>query len=407
MQSGVITLTEKLKNNFMQIDNLLDGKVSMYLHLVRGISAILVVMEHVSGKLFSYSNEPLVVQILFLFNLLGRPAVRVFFVLSGLFIARSILRAIFKGNWSWRSYLINRLTRLYVVLIPALVLTFLLMMTAYYLWGTTYDNDNFLTFMGNLFFLQEILVQTYGTNHPLWSLSFEFWYYMIFPLIALMSFNKLSRVKSFFLFVLTIVLFNFVGYKISLSFIIWMLGALALFLPIKYEYKSNLVPTISFLIFVISLFIRPFVLTGKIFTSNDFNLFLADLSIAISLVFFIHSLMARQNNAFDQLNTTRKSSSINSIPEKLAGMSFSLYLTHQPIIDFVHVGAKKQGFKGLTPNLFSFVIEILIVSVLIVLAYGFSLITESRTNIIRDKAFKISRRDQNKRSSNSDSISVQ
>jgi peptidoglycan/LPS O-acetylase OafA/YrhL len=37
-------------------------------------------------------------------------------------------------------------------------------------------------FFGNLFFLQTIAVPSLGSNGPLWSLSNEFWYYIMFPL---------------------------------------------------------------------------------------------------------------------------------------------------------------------------------------------------------------------------------
>src|SRR5262249_53262489 len=38
------------------------------------------------------------------------------------------------------------------------------------------------TFVGNLLFLQTIFCTTFGSNGPLWSLSNEFWYYVLFPL---------------------------------------------------------------------------------------------------------------------------------------------------------------------------------------------------------------------------------
>jgi peptidoglycan/LPS O-acetylase OafA/YrhL len=38
--------------------------------------------------------------------------------------------------------------------------------------------------LGNLVFLQAILVPTWGSNGPLWSLAFEFWFYIWFPTLA-------------------------------------------------------------------------------------------------------------------------------------------------------------------------------------------------------------------------------
>src|SRR5947208_15340259 len=54
---------------------------------------------------------------------LGRQAVVMFFVLSGFFIGWSVIGSIRSGRWSWRGYIVRRLTRLGIVLLPALLLT--------------------------------------------------------------------------------------------------------------------------------------------------------------------------------------------------------------------------------------------------------------------------------------------
>src|SRR5690625_6146906 len=88
-----------LYTNFLKVDELLKGNVSIYLDFVRGISAVLVVMEHLSSRLFvgfgNVESPNLFVQALYLLNILGGPAVILFFVLSGLFISRSVLKAVY------------------------------------------------------------------------------------------------------------------------------------------------------------------------------------------------------------------------------------------------------------------------------------------------------------------------
>ena len=54
---------------------------------------------------------------------LGHQAVMVFFVLSGFLVGGHVYTAVAEGRWSWPDYLIKRLTRLWIVLLPALVLT--------------------------------------------------------------------------------------------------------------------------------------------------------------------------------------------------------------------------------------------------------------------------------------------
>jgi peptidoglycan/LPS O-acetylase OafA/YrhL len=120
-------------------------------------------------------------------------AVVVFFVLSGFLVGGNALEAFQTGRWSSRRYSIRRLTRLWIVLIPALVLTWLWHCVFRQLGvpgpsSGAHDVANHIadftlsTFVGNVFFLQTIVVPTYGNNDPLWSLANEFWYYVVFPL---------------------------------------------------------------------------------------------------------------------------------------------------------------------------------------------------------------------------------
>lgn len=92
------------------------------------------------------------------------------------------------------------MTRLWLVLLPALALTLGWDLAGGALsGGAGYDGRYYErnhsgpttsepaehgvpTLLGNVFFLQTIVTPTYGTNGPLWSLANEFWYYLMFPL---------------------------------------------------------------------------------------------------------------------------------------------------------------------------------------------------------------------------------
>ena len=71
---------------------------------------------HVRGLFFidySYiSNPSLVHKTLYALTGFGNQAVMVFFVLSGYFIGTSVCESLDARRWSWRVYLVNRLTRL-------------------------------------------------------------------------------------------------------------------------------------------------------------------------------------------------------------------------------------------------------------------------------------------------------
>lgn len=131
---------------------------------------------------------------------LGHQAVIVFFVLSGYFVGGSVLGQILGSRWSTTQYVLRRLVRLEVVLLPALLLTLF-----WDHWGVAaahgagYDGrfaallhsgpaadmplrHDFASFAGNAAFLMTVSTAVYGSNGPLWSLANEFWYYTLFPL---------------------------------------------------------------------------------------------------------------------------------------------------------------------------------------------------------------------------------
>jgi peptidoglycan/LPS O-acetylase OafA/YrhL len=47
----------------------------------------------------------------------------VFFVLSGFLVGGSVIKAHRQGQWRWTGYLSRRLSRLWIVIVPALLLT--------------------------------------------------------------------------------------------------------------------------------------------------------------------------------------------------------------------------------------------------------------------------------------------
>jgi peptidoglycan/LPS O-acetylase OafA/YrhL len=78
--------------------------------------------------------------------------------------------------------------------------------------------------VGNVFFLQTIVVPTFGSNGPLWSLANEFWYYMLFPAIGVAARGPGSpRVRALSGLLATVIA-GCVGWKILAGFVVWMFG---------------------------------------------------------------------------------------------------------------------------------------------------------------------------------------
>jgi len=178
---------------------------SVLLDLTRGVAALLVLTSHWRDLFFvdfpeTYRRSHLLgrmVAVPYLLFGAGHEAVVIFFVLSGYLISGSIFRLLQRGEWNWRVYLTHRMVRLWIVLLPGLLLCAFwdrlglgihASLPLYFgLGGNGIVTDvtgklSAQVFFGNLFFLHPMLVPTYGSDSALWSLPNEFWYYILFPL---------------------------------------------------------------------------------------------------------------------------------------------------------------------------------------------------------------------------------
>ncbi len=186
----------------------------------------------------------------------GHQAVMVFFVLSGLFVGGAVLRN--RESFSWQTYSIARLSRLWVVLIPALVVTALV---DWWLgshapevlagghraaWNSGPSPDepysaSLSTALLNLLFLQTIIAPVFGSNGPLWSLANEFWYYVLLPLCVLAiggrsKGNPLSLATRVATGLLAALVFAWLPVGVREGYFIWLLGL------IVYRFAGRLKP---------------------------------------------------------------------------------------------------------------------------------------------------------------------
>ena len=166
---------------------------SMLISLLRGLAALQVAAAHLRAEVFpglrELADPPLAYQLLAFCTAFAHQAVVVFFLISGWLVGGSLLDK-FGQPGALRNYAIDRATRLWAVLVPAL----LLMLAIGAIVGTvdparadlSAANDySIASFAGNLAGLQTVLVEPYAGNYALWSLSNETWYYVQFPLLLL------------------------------------------------------------------------------------------------------------------------------------------------------------------------------------------------------------------------------
>lgn len=188
---------------------------------LRGVASLLVVLGHArelmapsaaeAGRLMrvdgSVLQDPtaLVSALLLVPAGFAREAVGVFFALSGFWVGGSVLRGVqvraaagaqARGAFTWPRYLVARLSRLWIVLVPALVLTAVVDAVAVAAGSpheTAPGEHTWWAFLGNVFFLQPRWVPVFGWNVSLWSLSYELWFYLVLPAALLAASAAVRR----------------------------------------------------------------------------------------------------------------------------------------------------------------------------------------------------------------------
>lgn len=356
--------------------------------MIRGLSALAVMLGHVRGLFFTdypeLSHPSAFLHLLYAVTGFGHQAVIVFFVLSGYFIGASVCDSVAARRWSWRIYLVNRLARLQLVLLPALVLGAIwdqiglrLPQAASFYYGGLYkyylpsvaERSTVPVFFGNLFFLQSVASPVFGSNGPLWSLSFEFWYYILFPALILAATSWLG-IRHRILYVSgALLLLWFVGPVISLYFLIWLAGAgVGRLRRISWLQAPRRLPiAVAFggLIFAAALAwnrLKP----GWPETKADFFI---GACFALWLFLLVHG----RREDF--------SASYGRIAKTLSGFSYTLYLLHFPALLLLRGLLDPQG--NWPPDLLHLIYGLGIAALILSYAYLVAEFTEGRTAAVR------------------------
>lgn len=170
---------------------------------LRWIAALVVVLSHIQQTLLRKAGVPLpaypeglVTKPIFRAEGFGHAAVVVFFVLSGFLVGGKLLElaASRQIHTAWPHFLRDRVARIFIVLLPALLLTGLVLAGLLLFAGTapfvsqggwSFTLPSSLTadlhparWLGAPLLLNEFRVPTLETDGPLWSLSYEWFYYM-------------------------------------------------------------------------------------------------------------------------------------------------------------------------------------------------------------------------------------
>lgn len=369
---------------------------SVNLNAIRGAAALVVLIGHTRSLFFSSftAHVPAPSQHLqqgigsgSVQISMGNEAVIVFFVLSGYLVGGSAIRDLNNGTWSWKKYLLLRLTRLWIVLMPALLFGILVDHT-----GLRVFHGNFSIYTGppglcvapcnvadrllpkvvagNMFFLQTIFVATAGTNNALWSLANEFWYYLAFPMCLLTVRTDQSIVRRVCWATLLLAIGVLVGKGIFLLFFVWLLGALISVLPLEAPRQAARIGScvLATIFLVLTITVRRIHL----------SYYGAEWVIAVCFSMWLYLLLHRTEVAQPTI--------YKGIADFLSRISYTLYLVHLPLAIFLCacINTPWRHWDKTPSHLAAF---ILLNLVLVLFSYAFYLAFEANTDRIRRALF--------------------
>lgn len=335
---------------------MINDSKSVFLHAVRWIAALIVLVGHAQ----MYVRQK-VGAAAFEFEYIGdhaHAAVMVFFVLSGFVIAWSVDK---NSSLTWKKYYLDRFTRIYSVLPLAIGFTLILDFVGSQ-FSDAYSNpalipqDGYLIrLLINIFSLQGI--QGYrvqlGSNAALWSVGYEFMYYILFGLIFFWREIFRSSIKLAIIVLLS--LFILAGIKISLYFLIWLLGVAAY----KIQKSVELSRTFFWIFLILALLINHFVVYNAL---GDVE-YLRDFSLALIIA-----------GLFIPTSPLIKALKFNKF---MADFSYSLYAIHMPILFFAYyvIYDETMSIKWFTFNA---------ISASLIIGWIFSILAEKKRFILRD-----------------------
>ncbi len=368
----------------------LSPSASGHLDWVRALAAWTVMWGHLRALFFvdypDVHNASRMLGLIYFATGFGRQSVMVFFVLSGFLITTSIAKKHAAGTWSLREYAIDRASRLYVVLIPGLLLGLLWDQSGRMLFSSSglyshplisfgtiiaQDQLNLKTFLGNLLFLQTIRCATFGSNGPLWSLANEFWYYVLFPLmlIAAFAWRKRSLRIAIPATALAFGVAAFVGSGILSGFLIWLAGS-ALVLAYRSLRIRKKVPLILYMV-ISCVGLSACLVAVRL---NRLNIRAGDLLIGLAFTVFLFGIL--------QIDFGARHQTYTGMGRFFADFSYSLYVLHFPLLLFLRGWiAPVERWR---PDAAHLSYGAMIGAMVVVYAWIVSVFTENKTRLVRN-----------------------
>jgi peptidoglycan/LPS O-acetylase OafA/YrhL len=340
-----------------------------WLDLFRGLAALVVVTTHCRTMLFveygllPAADKTVQTSIFFFLTRIAQEAVLLFFVLSGFLVGGKVIQRLRAGTFDLRSYTLDRTVRIMLPLLSALMLIVI---------SNTITGQQFsvIDYLGNIVSLQGILVP--WVSGPLWSLAYEVWFYVLMGAVAwwLTTSKNINRYIGIVILFICFLIFSHL--KATYLFI-WFLGAMSFF----YVKKNNLLLFGGILALIASMLtLQFFGRESRTFRLHDVDNIktICELCLGISMCVIVQQVIHRKPK--NKLGVF-----LNKFGTRLADFSYTLYLTHLPIVYMlVHFGfPKSQSINAVSIGYYLSAIAISLVS-----AYAIYFVFERRTKYVKE-----------------------
>jgi peptidoglycan/LPS O-acetylase OafA/YrhL len=341
-----------------------------FLNTLRWTSAFLVMTGHAFGWVYDTDSPHLSIAKYILD--LGHGAVVIFFVVSGYLVGGGVLKR--AESFRLTPYAAARFSRIYIVVVPALALTALLDWGSWLIlpdnpiysqvWGRltnpVYGSYTTSHIVASVLSLESIVGPAMGSNKPLWSLGFEWFFYFLFPMVLLSTsgFARSTGTKLLACVALVVPMLLLHQRWMILYWLIWLAGAWS-----STAKSSAALGIAGTAVCIVSLLLSPFI-----------DQRITDVFEGAGLALL--------------LSWPRTTSLCLSRPldKRLADMSYSLYLTHMPIFTFAIFGLWLSGlfplgrFTSFVPGI---ALLVILNAVAAGVAYLFYRLFERRTDAFK------------------------
>ena len=326
---------------------------SAFIDFARIAAALTVALAHLRYSMLpeykAVTDHPLWFSILAFCSGFASDAVILFFVISGWLVGGSLLDSRHKAT-PYSDYALARACRLGTVLVPAFVIHLAAHAAIYRSMSPPFDLQ---TLIGNLFGLQTVIVDCFGGNFPLWSLANETAYYVGFVLVVASFDRRFTPTARVSLIVALNLYWLVLTPQIRLYSAIWLFGVLASRLQRKVDWRIAPAVLVALLAWV----------SAKRFMDVSTG-FVPD---AVTAVLFGLVLIFMAEEGLPAIQTR--------FWAFLGSFSFSLYVTHIPVLQLMRVGDLKDTTHVRTGDLVTF---LLYAGLILIVAIAFSMAFEQR-----------------------------